>query len=216
MNSSNKNIVDMRIADLVTTVDGALPIEFCNQLIGGFNHEMAIRSANANGDIADAGIESVRRIDNEMCQFESLNCNKVPGWEHVASYVAGVARHWADKYFTDLGVRGLIPSVDRFEQVRMKCYEPGDQFDWHVDVADAESSRRFLVCLFYLNYCHGGETVFGSDAISDKLGVSPEPGRLVMFPPMWMLPHKGMPALNRKYTIATFIHYEERGHGAQN
>lgn len=208
MNDSQTPIIGMRIGDLVESIDDALPVEFCNQLIGGFDHEIALRAAFANKAIEENGVESVRRIDNEMCQFESLNCNKVPGWEHVASYVAGVARYWADKYFTNLGVRDMIQSIDKFEHVRMKCYEPGDQFDWHVDVADAESSRRFLVCLFYLNHCHGGETTFGDERL--RLSVQPEPGRLVIFPPMWMLPHKGMPAQNRKYTIATFIHYEQK------
>lgn len=213
MNDSQTPIIGMRIGDLVESIDDALPVDFCNQLIGGFDHEIALRAAFANKAIEENGVESVRRIDSELCQFESLNCNKVPGWEHVASYVAGVARYWADKYFTDLGVRGMIQSIDQFEQVRMKCYEPGDAFDWHVDVADAESSRRFLVCLFYLNHTDGGETVFGGDGFEHNLSVKPAPGRLVMFPPMWMLPHKGMPATNRKYTIATFIHYEEKRHG---
>lgn len=207
--TSDKNIVGMRVSDLVSVIDDALPIEFCNQLIGGFDHEIALRCAFANKAIAENGVESIRRIDNEMCQFESLNCNKVPGWEHVASYVAGVARYWAEKYFNELGVRDLIPSIDHFEEVRMKCYEPGDEFNWHVDVADAESSRRFLVCLFYLNHCAGGQTTFGNTD-NNPLSVNPEPGRLVMFPPMWMLPHKGMPAINRKYTIATFIHYTQK------
>ena len=40
MNDSQTPIIGMRIGDLVESIDDALPVDFCNQLIGGFDHEI--------------------------------------------------------------------------------------------------------------------------------------------------------------------------------
>lgn len=69
---------------------------------------------------------------------------------------------------------------------------------------DYATSRRFLSFFWYLNDVdQGGETVF------DDLIIQPKTGRMVVFPPLWMFPHKGcIPISNEKYLLSTYLHYK--------
>lgn len=183
-------LINKALCSLVAVKDGVLPLEVCQGLIDKFNDETA-----------------VKRVAAPEYQFDVLNCNETPGWRAAAQYVAELASQAAHKHFEDLGVRRFVPSVENFEHVRMKRYRPGDEFTDHVDVGDAATAGRMLVCLFYLNDCRGGETDFG-----DRFNVQPKAGRLVMFPPMWMFPHAGRGLVVgdcAKYTIATFLRYPD-------
>lgn len=94
-----------------------------------------------------------------------------------------------------------------FEQFRIKHYQKGteDQFDSHVDAVDKESSIRFLAFFWYLNDVdHGGETEF----LNFDLTIQPRKGRLFMFPPMWMYPHRGNVAVSHdKYLLSSYLHF---------
>lgn len=104
-----------------------------------------------------------------------------------------------------------LPKDAALEAARLKKYENNDvdQFGWHTDVNDAISSKRFLVMFAYLNdVAEGGETEFESKS-EEGFTVTPKCGRIVVFPPMWMFPHKGKkPISNPKYILSTYLHYK--------
>jgi hypothetical protein len=88
----------------------------------------------------------------------------------------------------------------------MKRYFPDaqDYFGPHVDVVDQLSARRFITAFIYLNKPEGGETVFPNLNFS----VSPETGKLLAFPPLWLFPHEGRaPRLTPKYILHTYLCY---------
>jgi len=99
-----------------------------------------------------------------------------------------------------------FPEEHNFEQFRIKRYIPNENeaFDTHVDVSDYESARRFLSFLWYLNDVKiGGETEFR------HLTIRPKKARLIVFPPLWTFPHKGVePTSNSKYILSTYLHYK--------
>ena len=101
----------------------------------------------------------------------------------------------------------MFPTKYSYEMVRIKKYrvDHGDQFSDHVDVNDYESSRRFLSFIVYLNDVEeGGETYF----TQLRKKVRPKCGRLVIFPPLWMFPHRGNETIsNTKYILSTYLHY---------
>ena len=113
---------------------------------------------------------------------------------------------YRNKYYELFG-KNLFPLSHAFEEFRIKRYNVGgkDRFDTHVDVTDYPSARRFLSFFWYLNDVEeGGETEF----LNLDLKVTPKAGRLVMFPPMWMYPHKGHPPVsNNKYLLSTYLHF---------
>ena len=56
----------------------------------------------------------------------------------------------------------------------------------------------------YLNDVHeGGRTIF-----SDDVNITPEKGKMIMFPPLWLFPHAGeKPKSNAKYILGSYLHY---------
>ena len=88
---------------------------------------------------------------------------------------------------------------------RSKKYLKGtdDQFKTHVDVADKEAAVRYCIAILYLND-NDGLTTFPDL----ELAVEPVAGRVVVFPPMWMFPHNGLPPTNDdKYIMMSCLHY---------
>jgi hypothetical protein len=75
----------------------------------------------------------------------------------------------------------------------------------HVDVGDSISARRFLVFFLYLNdVAEGGETEFPDL----DLTISPECGKLLVFPSIWTYLHRGnVPISNDKYILGSYKHY---------
>ena len=106
------------------------------------------------------------------------------------------------------------PEKYGYESIRMKRYLDNDydRFDYHVDVRDHDTARRFLAFFIYLNEVDGGHTEFvGLNIPGTRMPyrIKPRRGRLVMFPPMWTYPHAGLkPIGGPKYFIHSYCHYE--------
>lgn len=92
-----------------------------------------------------------------------------------------------------------------YDSLMIKKYNNNDKdkFDMHIDNFNNATSNRFLVMLYYLNTVgHGGHTHFPSLDIK----ISPEEGRLLIFPPNFLFPHAGLkPISNSKYILTTYL-----------
>lgn len=127
---------------------------------------------------------------SEATQFHKLIFSKVLEYKQI--------------YYDKVGKK-LFPLQNSFEQLRIKKYnnDNHDCFDYHVDVMDHQTAKRFLSFFWYLNDVFvGGETIF------EDVTIKPETGKLVIFPPLWMFPHEGKhPISNEKYLLSTYLHY---------
>ena len=102
---------------------------------------------------------------------------------------------WPDKY--------------GYEHLRIKRYlcDEVQQHDYHTDVNNIESTKRFLAIVCYLNDdFEGGETEFPKFG----LRVKPEAGTILLFPCTWSYLHRGSPSKNgyAKYMMGSFLNYE--------
>ena len=83
-------------------------------------------------------------------------------------------------------------------------YNPGEFYHWHIDGGSHDFSMRQLVALWYLNDVPGpgGETEF----LYQDIKVSPEAGKLILFPPFWTHEHRAC-TLNEgvKYIATTWV-----------
>jgi hypothetical protein len=139
-----------------------------------------------------------RALSPEQCQalidkFEADSAlHQRKQAEGSYSYVQLIGSYW--------------PAKPQAEEIRLKRYMPDgrDNFPAHVDVMDDADSRRFVTAILYLNDPGGGETIFpGLD-----VRVPPVPGRLVVFPPLWLFPHAGLPPRDRpKYILHSYLWY---------
>jgi len=146
-------------------------------------------------------------IDNQGTPtFTQLNLTRNRGdIESIHNTLIQTVFEYRNKYYELFG-KNLFPPFHAFEEFRIKRYNVGgkERFDTHVDVNDHPSARRFLSFFWYLNDVEeGGETVF------KDLEIKPSEGKLVIFPPLWMYPHKGNPPVSgSKYILSTYLHYK--------
>ena len=177
--------------DFVRVYDDALDEETCDFLIGFF----------------DQSPDKHERIDEDRKpSFTQLNLTEhSKEISHVHNLLIAKTFEYRNDYYEFVDKR-VFPESHAFEQFRIKRYEPDgkDMFDTHVDVKTHASARRFLAFLWYLNDVpNEGNTVF------DGLTIEPKKGKLVVFPPLWMFPHRGEPVIEcPKYILSTYLHYK--------
>lgn len=187
-----------RLADYIMAIDDALPVDYCNRLIERYENSIPKDSSHE----WDRDYRSFHEITIDDDEVSNIEDDKIL-WDAVKN----VHEFYKTKCSID-----FFPQNYGFEAARMKKYEANDkdQFGWHTDVGDYPSARRYLVMFFYLNDVEeGGHTVF-DDKINDEsnLFVKPKQGRVVVFPPMWMYPHKGAkPISGPKYILSSYAHY---------
>jgi len=98
----------------------------------------------------------------------------------------------------------------KLERFRLRKSGRNDGFfSEHCDIINSITADRLLVIMFYLNTVDvGGETVF----TNIDLPVQPKEGRVLIFNPSFMFPHKAnKPVSDHKYTLQTYLHYTEGG-----
>ena len=183
----------IELNDLIHVYDDVLEKTTCNILINLF----------------EASTQKHERIDNEgkpnFTQYNLTDNHKEYSQiEQIHNFLISKVFEYRNKYYEFVDQR-CFPENHHFEHFRIKKYQNDslDKFDTHVDVNDYDSARRFLSFFWYLNDVdEGGETVFRD------LTITPKSGRLVIFPPLWMFPHKGNPPIsNEKYLLSTYLHY---------
>jgi hypothetical protein len=110
-------------------------------------------------------------------------------------------------YMNEVPETKYWPNNYAYEEIRIKCYRHTDNqlFDTHIDAFNILSSPRMLAFFFYLDDVPvGGETEF----INLNVKITPKKGRLLMFPPHWMYPHRGCPPVsNTKYICSSFVRF---------
>ena len=177
------------LADYVRVYDGTLPPAACRALIDRFE--------------ADAACHERTPADKAF-RFVELNVSR--HWPTVETEVFGIMMAHIQRYWSALEIGPAWPGKVDVERLRLKRYLPGggDRFPPHVDVMTSEESRRFLTAILYLNEPGGGETVFPDLGLT----VTPAPGRMVIFPPLWLFAHAGLPPRDRaKYILHRYLWY---------
>lgn len=189
------------LSHYVRVYDNAFSSAFCKFLIEEYEKKK---------DKFETARLSEHEWDFDYRSFEEVNiCEEDVFKPYLSQYYDRIKEVY-HQYVKDVG-SVYLPKDAALEAVRLKKYENNevDQFGWHTDVGDAISSKRFLVMFTYLNdVVDGGETEFESNT-EEGFTVNPKCGRIVVFPPMWMFPHKGnKPISNPKYILSTYLHYK--------
>jgi hypothetical protein len=192
------------LADLIMVIDDVIPAKACADMIEHFEN------TKTEGPYKRT---SIWEWEQDYRTFVELNVGEHQDWgqENLALYNLTVKMY--NLYREKTNSTFLLPIEEcGFEAPRMKKYEANDhdQFGWHADVGNHASARRELAMFIYLNDVEeGGETVFKSVLDDDKeLRIIPKCGRIVIFPPQWMFPHKGnKPISGPKYIVSMYTHY---------
>jgi len=198
-----------KLSDLVKVYDDVLSQEKCEQVINFFEKHTSLHQ---------------RFDNNQRPNFTQLNITQYAQSENASDEdiemhtdLTTLFMNTISLYQIDCSVTDEMPSQWGLEQIRIKKYnqaldccdrdaiEKADQFAEHVDVGDHNSARRFVALFLYLNHTETtGKTIFPYL----DLQIDPIPGRILVFPPMWMYPHTGLPSFSdNKYIVGTYCHY---------
>lgn len=141
---------------------------------------------------------------NDVMDFIELNINEE--FPDLVNSLVQVLLRSLDRYTQDiLSFNQFLPPAQALEEFRVKRYlgNTEQQFNWHIDVGNYKSAKRYLAFLFYLNDDFSeGETEF-----TDHL-VTPNRGDVLIFPPTWQFPHRGKPPKDgNKYIMSSYLNY---------
>lgn len=182
--------------ELIHVYENALEPEICDSIINIYEQTSTLGKHervenNFKPNFTQFNLTENSKLNDEVTQ--------------IHNHVIKKTFEYRDKYYEFVDKR-VFPESHAFEQFRIKKYNPdgNDMFDTHVDVQDYVSARRFLSFFWYLNDVEtGGNTVF------KDITISPRKGKLVVFPPLWMFPHRGEPPVSGpKYLLSTYLHYK--------
>ena len=177
------------LSDYVKAYDGKLSPEQCQALIDRFEAAPELHE---------------RKQMDKAYSFVQLNVSR--HWPDVEAQTARIFMTCLKQYWQELGIGAHWPTSPVSEDIRMKRYLPDgrDSFPTHVDAMDDNTSRRFITAILYLNDPGGGETIFPDMEVR----IVPAPGRVSVFPPLWVFPHAGMPPRERsKYILHGYLWY---------
>ncbi|MDH5183860.1 MAG: 2OG-Fe(II) oxygenase [Gammaproteobacteria bacterium] len=168
---------------------------------------------------AEACAEIIRRFETmKEDQYEGRigqTVDKDHGIKKTTDLVVSGKEHWQDVdkgLFYSLGValkefRETFPYFKGpFKDMgyNLQRYNPGEYYHWHIDGGSHDFSQRQLVALWYLNDVPspGGETEF----LYQDVQITPEAGKLVLFPPFWTHEHRAAKVQSGvKYIATTWI-----------
>ena len=181
------------IENFVKIYDNVIDEESCKGLIEKFEE---LQNKHEIVNIED----KEDRISFNQIVFKSEE------WKTVNDGMMKLFQAYIEQYKKECNISiKMWPEKYGYETIRMKRYFANDydRFDYHVDVRDYETARRFLAFFIYLNDIEeGGESEFLFGRVKPKMG------RLVMFPPLWPWFHAGRkPVSGTKYFIHSYCHY---------
>lgn len=172
---------------------GALPADFCEEVIRRFEAQPEYHHEGRIGQIQSKDVSIKKTTD--------LVVSGKDDWKDIDQIffrcVAAALREFREFYPYFKG-----PFKDMGYQVQR--YRVGEYYQWHIDGGSHQFSQRQLVVLWYLNDVPspGGETEF----LYQDVKVTPEQGKLVLFPPFWTHEHRGATVEKGvKYIATTWV-----------
>ena len=171
----------------------ALPPAFCDEVVNRFEVHPEHQHQGRIGQLQSE--------DGSVKKTTDLVVSNKEEWKDVDEMffrsLAAALREFRETFpyfkgpFKDMGYQ-----VQRYQQ--------GEYYHWHIDGGSHDFSQRQLVALWYLNDVPGpgGETEFLYQGIS----VTPERGKLVLFPPFWTHEHRAVKIEKGvKYIATTWV-----------
>ena len=186
--------------DLIYENNNALSPDVCDEIILRFKRDE--RKA--------PGITTSGEVRPDLKKSVDLNISVIEEWKDIDQILFESLKRDINKYRDKMEKIINIPlwsNKIKDDGYNVKEYKPGDYYNWHVDAyTHNDGWTRTIACIWYLNEVEeGGETEF---AFGYK--VTPETGKLILFPATWNFPHRGLsPIKGNKYIITSFVSTNE-------
>ena len=188
-----KNISEVKPNTFIFEGPGAVPMDFCDEVIRRYEADKHYQRKGRIGQMAQE--------DSQVKQTMDLVVSDKEDWRDIDEIffrtTAAAMNEFSRSYpYFGHGFKDMGYQVQR--------YEKGDFYHWHIDGGSHQFSQRQLVVLWYLNDVPspGGETEF----LYQDVRVTPEQGKLVLFPPFWTHEHRAVKVEKGvKYIATTWV-----------
>lgn len=177
----------------IYVADNALNAVQCTEIINRFD--------TATDEQYQGRIGQTEDINTDIKRSTDLVISGKPHWKDIdqllfQSLATGIRFMRANHSFFSGRFKDFGYAIQRTNEEEF--------FHWHVDGGSHSFSDRQLVAIWYLNDVPGpgGETEFRLQNIK----ITPEAGKLVLFPPFWTHEHRGV-TLSKgvKYIATTWV-----------
>jgi len=171
---------DFLCDDMVARFEANEPDQYAGRVGSAMNSNDSLKKTT---DLIASGKEHWKDVDNNL--FRSL-AMALKEFKDIHPYFGDMSR------FKDMGYN-------------LQRYREGEYYHWHVDADNETLAPRQLVALWYLNDVEeGGET----DFVFQDAHVTPEKGKLMLFPPFWTHEHRAAVVTKGvKYIATTWINF---------
>jgi hypothetical protein len=153
------------------------------------------------------------RVETSIKSSMDLSFSSFEEWKDVDTYILNKINEGVDLYKKHLSKKGIDAMYNAFNNCHDSGYQikkttKGEYYAWHNDSVSKDG--RFLVFIFYLNTLHpiydGGGTAFHPTSGCGKV-ITPEEGKLLIFPATWTYFHTGLPITSdkSKYICTTWL-----------
>jgi hypothetical protein len=187
--------------NFIRVIDNAVSSELCEQIIAEFKRDHTLHHHDG-----DRYIELETYDQRGQGKWNPKLEARARRWNPLTDSIAQTVVEMTTDYRARWDPYLMTPQVWSMEGIRVKSYEPNvHEFRLHVDQGNRDSACRFIACLIYLN-----NNEAGTEFPQEQFTVSAEQGRMVLFPPNWQFPHRGlMPTIDTKYILSTYLHFKD-------
>lgn len=185
---------EVKPSSFIYEIPDALSADVCREMIRRFEERT---DQQYIGKIGQRGTEA-----RDIKKTTDLRISGRADWKDIdRQLMQSLARA-----FNEFGALFPFFGANSFKDLgyNMQRYQAGEYYHWHVDSGPGEFMSRQLVALWYLNDVPGpgGETEFPQQDVR----VTPEEGKLVLFPPFWTHVHRAVTVEKGvKYIATTWV-----------
>ncbi len=183
-------IREVKPNSFIFEVKGALPTDVCREMVRRFETKTDQQYVGRVGQ--QASTDQTVKKTTDLAISGNDDWKDIDGLLHRSLGLA--IRDFRETYpffkgpFRDIGYN-------------MQRYNAGEYYHWHIDSGSHDFADRQLVAIWYVNDIEGpgGETEFLHQGVS----ITPEEGKLILFPPFWTHEHRAVTLEKGKKYIAT-------------
>jgi len=187
----------------VRVYDNSVPKSYCDQLIAEFQacpHVYAgmLQESDPHDDDFKVCDEiHVRAIYH----LERNNPAELSKWKRIDKQLFTYLKGNLSAFIGEFPA--LSGQILKNEGFRFKRYPKGTgKFGEHIDMTPTTPTRVFSIILYLNDVREGGETEFPFQGVR----VQPKAGRMMISPPFWTHPHRGLvPISNDKFIVNNFL-----------
>ena len=193
------SIREVKAGSFIFEKKQALPDFLCEDMIKRFEAQIQDQYAGRAGSAANQNVQLKKTTD--------IYVSNKPHWKDVDN---NLFRSFAMALKEFQQLYPYFSDMSRFKDMgyNLQRYEKGEYYHWHVDADNTTLATRQLVALWYLNDTPspGGETEF----VFQDVKVTPEQGKLVLFPPFWTHEHRASVIQEGvKYIATTWLTFRD-------